>query len=56
MIKKDTIAREIFQDFNFLHFVIKFCANQKANTYDEPSELEIEWRLPALVGTTSIER
>lgn len=34
----------------------KFAETLKANTYDEPSELEIECRLPARVGTTSIER
>ena len=34
----------------------KVCGTFKANTYDEPSELEIECRLPARVGTTSIDR
>lgn len=48
---KITIARE-----NFNIFIVFFAENRKANTYDEPSELEIEWRLPARVGTTSIER
>lgn len=66
MIHKNTLRNRafcfhvkflIFLNFKYFFFQKKrFAETLKANTYDEPSELEIECRLPARVGTTSIER